>query len=166
MTDQKQPQQIVLKNVRVKYAKLIKPGQAFDEGQPDLWSVNMYVTPEDRDKLLSIGAKAKEDRDNNEFFQCKRNVTNKKKEDVKPPMVVDAKKNPFADEVGNGSVCNIAVTPFTWEKGKPGSPSYKSGVLLYLNAVQVVNHVPMNTGVDAFDVVDETAAAKGDDLPF
>lgn len=170
MSEKKPAEQVVLRNVRVKYAKLIRPGQAFDEGQPDLWSVNMYVTEEDRHRLSTLGAMPKLDKNSEEFFVAKRNVSNKKGEAVKPPSVVDGKKAPFAEEVGNGSVCNIAVTPFEWEKGRVGSPSYKTGILLYLNAVQVVTHVALSGGVDAFDVIEEPAElAQGkevDDLPF
>lgn len=168
MTTEKKAEQIVLKNVRVKYAKLIRPGQAYDEGQPDLWSVNMYVNAEGRDRLMALGANPKIDRDNNEFFIAKRNVMNKNKEAVKPPLLVDGKKNAFTDDVGNGSICNIAVTPFPWEKGRAGTPSYKAGVLLYLNAVQVIEHVAMSSGVDAFDVIEEPASTNddGNDLSF
>lgn len=157
------PVQIVLNNVSVKYAKLIKPGQAFDEGQPDLWSVNMYVTDEDNDRLKDFGCVPKEDRDGHYYFIAKRNVKNKQGDPVPPPALVDGRKLPITDEIGNGSVCNIAVTPFSWEKGK------KRGVILYLNAVQVVNLIPRNGGMDAFEVIDDAAAAKNDefdDLPF
>lgn len=169
MSEKKNPEQVVLRNVRVKYAKLIRPGQAFDEGQPDLWSVNMYVTPDDRAKLIALGATEKLDKMSEGFFVAKRNVSNKKGESVKPPSVVDAKKAPFTEEVGNGSVCNIAVTPFEWVKGK------NTGILLYLNAVQVVTHVAMTGGVDAFDVIEDApdapskptvALGEPDDLPF
>lgn len=160
MSEQAKPQQIVLKNARVRYAKVIKPGHAFDEGQPDLWSVNIYPTDADADLLLASGATAKEDKQGATFFIAKRNTKNKQGEAVQPPAVVDAKKNPFTQEIGNGSVCNIAVTPFTWTKGK------NTGVLLYLNAVQVVNHVAASQGVDAFDVVDTDGAETGDGLPF
>jgi len=158
--EKKAAEQVVLKNVRVKYAKLIRPGQAYDEGQPDLWSVNMYVTPADSDHLLAIGATIKEDKEGQSFFVAKRNVSNKKGDAVKPPAVVNGAKQPFTEEVGNGSVCNIAVTPFPWTKGK------NSGILLYLNAVQVVNHVAASQGVDAFDVVDTGDAEEKNDLPF
>jgi len=164
MSDKK-PEQLVLKNVKVKYAKLIRPGQAYDEGQPDLWSVNMYVSEKDSDMLQRLGATPKYDKDTKEFYVAKRNVKNKKNEDVKAPLLVDARKQPFAEEVGNGSVCNIAITPFEWSKGRVGTPTYKSGILLYLNAVQVVDHVAMTSGVDAFDVIGEPAEEK-DDLPF
>ena len=168
MSTEKKAEQIVLKNVRVKYAKLIRPGQAYDEGQPDLWSVNMYVNAEGRDRLMALGANPKFDKDNNEFFIAKRNTVNKNRENVKPPIVVDGKKNAFTEEVGNGSICNIAVTPFPWEKGRAGTPSYKAGVLLYLNAVQIVEHVAQSNGADAFDVIEEPAAAHDDNegLPF
>lgn len=160
MSEQSKPQQIVLKNARVRYAKVIKPGHAFDEGQPDLWSVNIYPTDSDRELLLATGATEKMDKNNDGFFIAKRNTRNKQGDAVQPPAVVDAKKNPFTQEIGNGSVCNIAVTPFTWTKGK------NTGVLLYLNAVQVVNHVAASQGVDAFDVVDTGDAETGDGLPF
>lgn len=162
MSEKEQPKQVVLKNVRVKWAKLIRPGAAFDEGQPDLWSVNMYVTAEDRDRLLAIGCTAKTDKDDQEFFIAKRNTVNKNGEHVKPPALVNGHKHPFTEEVGNGSVCNIAVTPFAWTKAK------KSGVILYLNAVQVINHVPASNGADVFDVVGDAASGSGefDDLPF
>jgi len=169
MSEAEKPQQIVLKNARVKYAKLIRPGHAFDEGQPDLWSVNMYLTPEDQDMLTRLGATAKTDKDGADFFVAKRNVRNKKGEDVKPPQMVDGKKQPFAEEVGNGSVCNIAVTPFRWEKGRAGTATYKSGILIYLNAVQVVNHVAANNAADTFTVIDGApgdASDNGDGLPF
>lgn len=168
MSPEKKAEQIVVKNVRVRYAKLIRPDRAFDESHPDLWSVNMYVNAEGRAQLIAAGATPKMDKDNAEYFISKRNVTNKEREAVKPPLLVDGKKQPFDQEVGNGSICNIALTPFPWEKGRAGSPGYKSGVLLYLKAVQVVEHVAMSNGVDAFDVVDEPTDNNNDgsDLPF
>jgi hypothetical protein len=46
-------------------------------------------------------------------------------------------------------VCNIAVTLFNWTFGK------KKGILLYLKAIQVVNHVPYSAGGgDVFDAVE------------
>lgn len=147
--EQNKAKQIVLRNVRVKYAKLIRPGQAFDEGQPDLWSVNIYPTPEDMHTLMALGCVPKKDKNNEEFLTCKRNVTNKKGDKVTPPALVDRQKRPFAEEIGNGSVCNIAITPFAWTKGKT------SGILLYINAVQVVDYIAMSNGVDAFDAIEE-----------
>jgi hypothetical protein len=144
--------QLILKNVRVMYAKVIRPGKAYDDSQPDLWSVNMYLTDEDRDLLMARGINPKEDKQGNEYWTAKRNVTSREKAPVPPPTIVTASKQPWpGDDIGNGSVCNIAVTLFPWSKGK------KTGTLLYLNAMQVVNHVPYSAGgAEAFDAVEAT----------
>jgi hypothetical protein len=152
MSDKKnEAVQMVLKNVRVKYAKVTRPGKAYDDSKPDEWSVNMYVTEEDTAALTAAGVSCKEDKDGHEYYLAKRATKNGKGEAVKPPQVVDSKKEPFTDDIGNGSVCNIAVTLFPWERDK----GKRKGILLYLNAVQVVNHVAYNAGgTDVFDVVD------------
>lgn len=147
----KEPDQLMLKNVRVKYAKVIRPGKAYDDSQPDLWSVNMYVTDEDRDALMSRGINPKEDKEGHEYFVAKRNTISRDKAPVLPPAIVTAAKAPWGgDDIGNGSVCNIAVTLFPWSKSKT-----QKGVLIYLNAMQVVNHVPYTAGgTDQFEQVD------------
>lgn len=151
MSDKKEAEQLVLKNVRVKYAKVIRPGKAYDESQPELWSVNMYLTDEDRDQLMARGINPKEDKDGSEFWVAKRNTVSKSGDPVKPPTIVTASKAPWnGEDIGNGSVCNIAVTLFPWAKSKT-----QKGTLLYLNALQVVNHVPYNAGGgDVFDAVE------------
>ena len=151
MSDKKEAEQLVLKNVRVKYAKVIRPGKAYDESQPELWSVNMYLTDEDRDQLMARGINPKEDKDGSEFWVAKRNTVSKSGDTVKPPTIVTASKAPWSgDDIGNGSVCNIAVTLFPWVKSKT-----QKGTLLYLNAIQVVNHVPYSAGGgDVFDAVE------------
>lgn len=152
---------MVLKNVRVKYAKVIRPGKAYDESQPELWSVNMYVTDEDREALMARGINPKEDKEGHEYWLAKRNTVNKAGDPVKPPTIVAANKAPWSGgDIGNGSVCNIAVTLFPWQKSKA-----QKGVLLYLNAVQVVNHVPYTAGgLDVFDAVEGNT--DGDANPF
>lgn len=150
---------MVLKNVRVKYAKVIKPGKAYDDSKPEEWSVNMYVTDEDTAALNAAGVAPKEDKDGNEYYLAKRSTQTAKGDAVKPPQVVDAKKATFTDDIGNGSVCNIAVTLFPWERDK----GKRKGILLYLNAVQVVNHVPYNVGgTDVFGVVEGNTGDEAD----
>jgi hypothetical protein len=160
MSDKKdEAVQMVLKNVRVKYAKVIKPGKAYDDSKPEEWSVNMYVTDEDTAALVAAGVACKEDKDGHEYYLAKRATKNSKGDAIKPPMVVDSKKAPFTDDIGNGSVCNIAVTLFPWERDK----GKRKGILLYLNAVQVVNHVAYNAGgTDVFDVVDGNTGDDAD----
>jgi hypothetical protein len=158
MSDKKEDEQLVLKNVRVKYAKVIKPGKNFEEGKPDLWSVNLYLTDEDRDALMARGINPKEDRDGNDYWVTDRSTISKKGNEVKPPTIVNANKAPWnGEDIGNGSVCNVAVTLFPWVKAK------KSGIKLYLNAIQVVNHVPYTPGgKDVFDMID--GSATNDDV--
>ena len=150
MSEKKEAEQLVLKNVRVKYAKVIRPGKAYDDSQPELWSVNMYVTDEDREALMARGINPKEDKDGSEYWIAKRNTVNKAGDPVKQPTIVAANKGAWiGDDIGNGSVCNVAVTLFPWQKSKT-----QKGTLLYLNAIQVVNHVPYSSGGgDVFDAV-------------
>ena len=152
MSDKKEAQSMVLNNVRVMYAKVIRPGKAYDDSKPEEWSVNLYVTEEDTAKLNAAGVAPKEDKNGNEYFLAKRGTKNSKGDAVKPPTIVTASKAPWpGDDIGNGSVCNVAVTLFPWERDK----GKRKGILLYLNAIQVVNHVPYSAGGgDVFDAVD------------
>lgn len=138
-----------LHNVSVRWAKVHRPGKAYDEGHPDEWSITMYVTDEDREALMARGAMPKEDKDGAEFFIAKRATKSRAGGDIKPPVVVDRTKATFTDDIGNGSVCNVAVTVIPWTKGQ------RKGVKLYLQGVQVVNHVAYRaSGDDVFDAVE------------
>jgi hypothetical protein len=140
---------LVLKNVSVRYAKVHRPGKAYEETAPAEWSINLYVDDEGRDALMARGVNPKEDKDGAEYYIAKRSTKSRAGADIQPPIVVDAKKAPFVEDIGNGSVCNVAVTLFPWTKGKT------KGVKLYLQAVQVMTHIAYNKGgVDAFDVHD------------
>lgn len=164
MSNTNEGKQIILKNARVKWAHLIRPGKPYDEKQAPSWDVNIYPTPEDADLLKANGVNPKEDKEMNEYWVAKRSTKTRDGGDAKPPTVVNTRKEPFHDEVGNNSVCNIAVTLFPWTKGKQGTASYRAGILLYLNAVQVVNHVAQSSGADAFEVIEPND--EGNDLPF
>ena len=142
-------EELVLNNCSVRYAKVHTPGKAYEETAPPEWSINCYVSDENRELLMAHGVQPKEDKEGAEYFTAKRATKSRAGADVKPPIVVDAKKAPFTEDIGNGSVCNVAVTLFPWTKGK------KSGVKMYLQAVQVMTHIPYGKGgVDAFDVHD------------
>ena len=145
----KESEELVLKNCSVRYAKVHVPGKAYEETAPPEFSINCYVSDEDREALMARGVNPKEDKDGAEYFIAKRATKSRAGADVKPPIVVDAKKAPFTDDIGNGSVCNVAVTLFPWSKGKA------KGVKLYLQAVQVMTHIAYNRGgADAFEVHD------------
>jgi hypothetical protein len=148
MEAKKEYEQLKVTNASVKWAKVITPGKGY-KTNPDEWTIDMYVTDEDRDALMARGVNPKEDEDGNEYFRAKRRTKTGAGKDQAPPVVVDSKKMPFTENIGNGSVCNVIVTLFPWSEGK------KKGVMLYLQAVQVVNHVAYGGGnsVD-FDAVD------------
>ena len=150
MTEKKEYETMKLTNVRVKYAKVHKPGKAYDESHPDEWSLNMYLTDEDRDAIMAKGVNPKEDKEGTEYWTAKRSSMTRNGDAQTPPAVVDAAKRPFTDDIGNGSVCNVVVTLIPWTKAK------RSGIKLYLNAVQVINHVPYGkSDTDYFDQVEE-----------
>ena len=145
MADKKEAETYKITRASVKYAKVHRPGKAYDSSHPDEWSINAYVTPEDREALMARGVNPKTDKDGAEYYNIKRSVKTKAGADAKAPDVVDHAKKPFTEDIGNGSICNIAVTLFPWTKGP------KSGVKLYLNAVQVIKHVAYQTsGADSF----------------
>lgn len=151
----------LVKSARVKWAKVFEPDGTFP---PARWSVNVYPSAEDRDGLLKLGIQFRGDeKDGGQFFTAKRNVETNKGKKMDPPRVVDAQKRPFAEAIGNGSVCNVIVNVYPWTFGK------KSGMGAWLEAVQVLEHVPYASGerVD-FEPVQSDAKGIGekDDLPF
>lgn len=151
MSDKKQNVELVLRNTSVKYAKVLRPGKAYDESKAPEYSVNLYVSEADRDTLMAHGVNPKEDKDGNEYFLAKRSTRNSKGDEVKPPVLVGPNKAPFTEDIGNGSVCNVAITLFPWERQK------RRGVLLYLNAMQVVTHVAYRASAeDHFNVIEGT----------
>lgn len=155
--EKKEYENMKLSNVRVEWAKVISPGKPYDETKDPEWSVSMYVTEEDRDALMARGINPKEDKKGNEYWIAKRSTKTREGKDQKPPVVVDAAKRPFTDDIGNGSVCNVVVTLIPWTKAK------RSGIKLFLQAVQVVNHVPYTKGgEDYFDQLEP--AGDGTDL--
>lgn len=156
MEDKEEFKIVKIRNARVKYARVIRPGKAYDSSLPDEWSINIYPTDEDRDTLMAHGVNPKEDKEGNEYWLAKRSTKTKAGKDAKPVPVVNGRKEPVSEDIGNGSVCNINVTMFPWTKGR------QKGVKLYLNAVQVVNLVPYNSGggADDFDEIDMPEAEK------
>lgn len=156
-TKKQEYENLKLSNVRVMYAKVIRPGKAYEDNDPDEWSVNMYVTQEDSDLLIEKGVTPKEDKKGMLYFPAKRSTKTRNGDDQKPPAVVDSAKRPFTEDIGNNSVCNIVVTLIPWTK------KGRSGIKLFLQAVQVVNHVPYaQAAEDYFDAID--SPGDGTDL--
>ena len=151
----------VVTNAKVKWAKVFEPDGTFP---PARWSVNIYPNALDRDELSKHGIQFRTDeKDGGLFFVAKRNVETQAGKKMDPPRVVDGLKKPFAQPIGNGSVCNVIVNIYPWTFGK------KTGIGAWLEAVQVVEHVPYEASdrpdFDAVGAATAGAATK-DDMPF
>ena len=146
MSEQKKESTVLkITNAVVKYAKVHKPGKAYEPSDPDEWSINFYPSDEDREALMAHGCNPKQDKEGADYWVAKRKVVTKDGTAAKPPQVVDRAKAACLDEIGNGSVCNIIVTLFPWKMNK------LSGVFLYLNAVQVMTLITYGDPVAMFD---------------
>jgi hypothetical protein len=68
-----------------------------------------------------------------------RDIATSRGTELPPPMVQDAKGNPWPVDVaiGNGSVCKIAYSIWSWDHPVGGK-----GLTLQLLGVRVLNHVP------------------------
>ncbi len=126
----------VLKHVRCKWASVTKPNTKFDP----VWEIVALLNEEQADHFRKLGAIVKEEEDGTPTVRFKRKVYGKKKDGTtyerKPPIVVDAKKEPFNDLIGNGSLVNIQYTPREY------FVMGVKGTALQLDAVQVVELVP------------------------
>ncbi len=132
-------------NAVVKYAKVHKPGKAYEPSDPDEWSINFYPSDEDREALMAHGCNPKQDKEGADYWVAKRKVVTKDGTAAKPPQVVDRAKAACLDEIGNGSVCNLIVTLFPWQMNR------RRGVFVYLNAVQVVTLITYGDPASMFD---------------
>lgn len=147
------------------WAKVIEPGDAYEEGNPPEWTLDLVLDPGkvagDYDFISQIeqwfadlhGAKARvaergwpfRDHQNSEkradgltTVRFKRNTISKRGNTVPPPVIVDAKKKPWNREllIGNGSKVKVGFTYYGWER------KGQFGISLDLAAVQVIDLVP------------------------
>lgn len=162
---------------QLQWAQLFEPAKAMDEDKPDLWKVDLVLpwqqpAYELTQQLEAVymeahghGAKPAEhawpfqmekidDKETgNIVFKFKRNTVNSKGRPVSRPVVVDAARCRWPDNmlIGNGSVGIVAFSSYAW-KNRLG----KHGVSLYLEMVQVIEHVPYDqfSPEDIFDEVE------------
>lgn len=147
------------------WAKVLEPGDAYEEGKPQEWTLDLVLDPGNvvrhYDFISQIeqwfgelhGAKAKvaehgwpfrdhlgadKLHDGLTTVRFKRTTISKRGNEVPPPVVVDAKKKPWNKEVliGNGSKVKVGFSYFGWERNG------RCGIGLDLAAVQVIDLVP------------------------
>lgn len=144
---------MILKNCKVKWAKLIKPDEMSGK-----WSINLYMTAEQLEEVQANGIEPKTDKEGVPFIYAARKPKSAKGAEISPPRVVDANRQPFKGMIGNGSVCNVIVSFYDWTFNK------QTGKGVWLEAVQVID-LKEHAGGEDFDVP-VGAEINEDGLPF
>lgn len=108
-----------------------------------------------------IGLKTNKDGEELFKFRTQHEYKNKQGETIKRSVpMFDAKKNKVDVDLGNGSIVRVAFTPNPYWKSKSNN-----GVALYMDAIQVIKHVPRGgNAAAAFDEEDGFVAEEGN--PF
>jgi hypothetical protein len=138
---------MMLKNVKCKWAAVQQPNTTFEP----VWSIDIVLDGTNLKMVKEAGLKPKVDKDGDTVFKFKRKVFRADGEKNNPPEVVDAKKEPFHDLIGNGSTVNISANVYEWEN------KFGKGIAANLNGVQVVDLVPYGNK-ESFDVIDGDTA--------
>lgn len=112
------------------WAHLQKPNTRFTPR----WCVDLILDPEGVKQLEEDGINVRED-DRGLFVTFKRNTETAKGKPQNQPVILDAKKNKYTGDIGNGSTIKVQYRPFNWTFGG------KSGVGADLVAVQVLDLV-------------------------
>lgn len=115
------------KNVKVNWA-IVQ-----DSDENGNWRLDAFPNAEEIKELEGYGVPIKKDESSGApFVNCKRKNKSNAGKIIMPPVVVDASNAPYEGLIGNGSICNVAVSIYDWEyMGKKGSACW-------LTAVQVV----------------------------
>ena len=147
----------LLKNVKVNWAEVHKENERYGG-----WSCEVEVTHEVMDQLIQMGVadkvkttKADYSKEKgadgkyplmtvNPYLKLRVYPTKKNKEPNKAPIVIDAMKRPFTENIGNGSVCNVSI--HVWDKGDG-----TRGIIW--KAIQVVKHIAYGDPLDEFEAV-------------
>lgn len=147
------------------WASVQEPNTTFDPR----YSIDLVIDDETKEILEAQGLPIKKAEDVKEaskygkwVVKFKQPAINKKTGQANPaPIVLDAKKNPFTDLIGNGSRVKVAVNISEWSFGN------KKGIAGYLKGVQVLDLVPYSKSpVDEFEEEDGFTAEQDTTAPF
>jgi hypothetical protein len=112
-----------------------------------VYSIDLALSDEDADMLEAEGYNVKT-KDYGRTIAIKRKVRNAKGEERPKPKLMDAAKNPFNEQVGNGSEVRVQYRP--WEMPRQGTVIKG----LDLQAVQVLK-LETFAGADGSEFDDE-----------
>lgn len=147
------------------WAKVLEPADGYEEGDPRAWSIDLVLDPTEAETIAFIeklealfeetngpGAKQAKncwpfadqvDQNKNPTgklrFRFKRTETSARGNLMSPPVIVDAKKNPWPQDclIGNGSKVKVAFTAWGWTEKRSGA----KGISLTLESLQVLDLV-------------------------
>ena len=157
---------IVIKNAKVKWAKVQEPALTFDEDGKE-YSLDLELSDNQIASLRKSGmspkTKEKVDADGTKYITFRKPTHSRQGKELVPLKIVDRNKKPFTELLGNGTVVNIVLCLLAYD-GKFGK-----GVVIRPEAIQVVDHVEFSGGggddLDLFDAVDADDDF-GDDADF
>jgi len=126
-----------LEGLKCMYPRLFEPDTKFES----VWKVDLILPDELAQSMAAVGFNVRQkDYGDGEVnvITAKRKTHKRSGDPMYPPNVYgpDAKRWAKEDAIGNGSVLNVQVAAMYREVGG------KLRLPLYLNAVQVVEHVP------------------------
>ncbi len=129
-TDYREGKRMVVPNVKVLWAYLVKPDTKFEHK----WKITMILPKSLGQELLEDKFNVKKNEDGDYFLEADRKCVTKTGTHLKPPVVVGLDgTTPFTLPVGNGSICNVKIYAKAYTAGS-------GGVKAYLDAVQVLEH--------------------------
>ena len=147
------------------WAKVIEPGKGYEEGDPEEWVIDLVLDPsanpahlefiskiellmqEAHGSSVKVAERGWPFRDHKQraglvVVKFKRNTVTKKGNQLPPPVIVDARKQPWnGDLIGNGSKVKVGFSYYGWAR-KDGA-----GISLQLESLQVIDLVPYE-GID------------------
>jgi hypothetical protein len=158
---------IVTPLMEFQWAKVFEPEESMEAGKPRAWSIDGILDMNDQAALQFVifletefqtlnGAGCKADKNGWPFkdetdaggkptgrvvFKFKRNETTQKGRVLPPPVIVDAKRQPWPGDqlIGNGTKGKIAFDPYGWDSTTVRGAK---GMSLWLNMVQVIDYKP------------------------
>lgn len=139
------------------WAKVLQPAKDKFNPEPK-YSIMLEVDDETAGTLTVNGVKAKGDNPN--MFAFKRKVRSNAGKDIPPPKIYNAQGTLWGEDlIGNGSEVMLDVSFF--DHGM----SAQHGLGKWLNAVQVIKHIPYTAS--PFKPIDvETTIDVDDDVEF
>ena len=150
---------MILENVKVMWAAIHKPNEMSGKYQMDITGLSKEAVKELKGLGVDVKEGGKEDK-----AQWGHWVTAKSNYALKPELLVSKSKQlmPDGTELGNGSVCNVAVHTFDW------TFKTKKGTSVGFDAVQVLELVEFSSAaVGEFPQLEEPSEeCSSDGIPF